>query len=126
VTTPGDGNLEIGPAGSLSGTAPIVRSVGGVTVYDQVLEALTSGGWVQGRNVHRTRRSLTAAIDEVVGSVEGPGPKAAALARSARVRNHLCELAGTTNLVAWNDARERGFDDLATLLSMAAVAFPQD
>jgi hypothetical protein len=46
--------------------------------------------------------------------------------RSARLRNHLCELAGTANLVAWNDARERVFEDLMTLLSMAAVAFPDD
>jgi hypothetical protein len=126
MTGTGDGNLEIGPAESLVGAAPVLRTVDGTTVYDEVIEALRSGGWVQGRSVHRTRLSLTAAIDLVVGSVDGPGPKAPSLARSARLRNHLCELAGTTNLIAWNDARERVFEDLTTLLSMAAVAFPED
>ncbi len=122
----GDRNLGIGPAESLFGTDPTVRPVAHATVYDEIIDALRSGGWVQGRSVHRTRLSLTAAIDLVVGSVDGPGPKAASLARSARLRNHLCELAGAANLVAWNDARERDFADLTKLLSMAAVAFPDD
>lgn len=124
MTVAGDGHLEVDPR-SVEG-APVARSTDGATVYDEVLAALRAGGWIQGRRALRHRLSLTAAIDLVVGSVEGPGPKAPSLARSARLRNHLCELAGTANLVAWNDARERAFDDLVTLLSMAAIAYPED
>ena len=122
----GDGDLEIGPVDALEESAPVVRPLGRPTVYDEILDVLQAGGWVQGRHAHRHRLSLTAAIDLVVGSVDGPGPKAPALARSARLRNHLCELAGTANLVAWNDVRDRRFEDLVTLLSMATVAFPDD
>ena len=124
MTQGGDGHLEVDP--TFVGAGPIVRPTGATTVYDDVLAALQSGGWTQGRNAHRSRLSLTAAIDLVVGSTDSPGPKAAALVRSARVRNHLSELAGVANLVAWNDERDRTFDDLVTLLSMAAIAFPDD
>jgi hypothetical protein len=121
-----DGDLEIDPDQWVNDAAPVPRRVDDFTVYDEILALLGEGGWVQGRDVHGTKRSLTAAIDQVVGLVEKPGPKAAALARSSRVRNRLGTLAGTTNLVDWNDARGRSFEDLSTLLSMAAVAFPDD
>lgn len=121
-----DGDVEIDPIQSVADAAPVDRPIGGSTVYDEILASLTTGGWVQGREVHGARRSLTAAIDQVVGLIDRPGPKAAVLARSARLRNRLCALAGTGNLVGWNDAPERTFEDLSTLLSMAAVAFPED
>lgn len=122
----GDGDLEIGPVDALAASTPTVRPIGRATVYDEILDVLSTGGWIQGRDARRRQLSLTAAIDRVVGSIDGPGPRAEPLARSARLRNHLCELAGTANLVAWNDERERCFDDLVTLLSMASVAFPDD
>jgi hypothetical protein len=124
MTHGGDGHLETGPTSVRPG--PVIRPTDRTTVYDDVLAALRSGGWTQGRRAHRARLSLTAAIDRVVGSSDSLGPKAAELVRSARVRNHLSELAGVANLVAWNDDRERTFDDLVTLLSMAAIAFPDD
>jgi hypothetical protein len=124
MTHGGDGHLEIGPTSLRTG--PDTRRTRRTTVYDEVLAALRSGGWTQGRSVHRSRLSVTAAIDLVVGSTDSPGPKAAELVRSATVRNHLSELAGVASLVAWNDDRERTFDDLVVLLSMAAIAFPDD
>ena len=96
------------------------------TVYGEILATLRAGGWVQGREIHRTRLSITAAIDRAVGSTGGPGPDGASLARRARLRNHLSRLASTANLTAWNDAPERTFADIVTLLAMAAVAFPDD
>lgn len=122
--TAGDGDIEIDL--EALDRAPAAPPLGRATVYDEVLSALRDGGWVQGRNAHRTRLSLTGAIDLVVGSIEGPGPKAASLARSALLRNHLSELARTANLVAWNDDRERSFEDVMRLLAMAAIAFPND
>jgi hypothetical protein len=124
MTHGGDGNLEIGPTSVRTG--PASQPTGSTTVYDDVLDALRSGGWTQGRRTHRSRLSITAAIDLVVGSTDDLGPKAAELVRSARVRNHLSELAGAASLVAWNDDRERTFEDLVSLLSMAAIAFPDD
>ena len=124
MTQGGDGHLETGPTSLRTG--PVIRPTGSTTVYDEVLAALRSRGWTQGRNTHRSRLSITAAIDLVVGSTDGVGPKAAELVRSARVRNRLCELAGVASLVVWNDDRERTFGDLVTLLSMAAVVFPDD
>jgi hypothetical protein len=124
VTRAGDGHVEIDPALVRAGRSELPTRI--PTVYDEVLAELRSGGWTQGRDTHRSRLSLTAAIDVVVGSTDAPGPKAAALVRSARVRNHLSELAGVASLIAWNDDGERTFEDLETLLTMAAVAFPED
>jgi len=120
----GDGEIEIDL--EALDRAPTSPPLGRATVYDEILTVLSAGGWVQGRDAHRTRLSLTGAIDLVVGATDGPGPKAASLARSARLRNRLCALAGTTSLVAWNDAAGRSFEDVASLLSMAALAFPDD
>jgi hypothetical protein len=126
VTT-GDGDLEIEPTRWAPDDIRPDRGIRRLTVYDDVRAALGERGWVQGRRAHRGRLSLTAAIDIVVGVDDNAsGPTALSLARSARVRNHLCELATTANLVAWNDDRARTFDDLAVLLGMAAVAYPDD
>lgn len=124
MTQGGDGHVELDPTVVRAGRSERPTRV--PTVYDEVLGALRTGGWTQGRDTHRSRLSLTAAIDVVVGSTDGPGPKAGPLVRSARVRNHLSELAGVASLIAWNDDGERTFEDLETLLTMAAVAFPDD
>jgi hypothetical protein len=124
VTDAGDSFLGIDPASRRSD--PAARPTGGTTVYDEVLSTLRARGWTQGRNAHGARLSLTAAVDLVVGRTDRPGPQAATLVRSSCVRNHLSELASTASLVAWNDDGERTFDDLVTLLSMAAIAFPDD
>lgn len=125
MTSAGDGRLGAGPAETFAGT-PLPPVVAEGTVYGEVLAVLRAGGWVQGREIHRTRRSITAAVDRAVGATRSPAPDGASLARRARVRNHLSRLAGTANLAAWNDAPDRTFDDVVTLLAMAAVAFPDD
>ena len=127
MATAGDGDLEIEPTRWAPDGVRPDRGIRRSTVYDDLRETLVEHGWVQGRRTHRGRLSLTAAIDMVVGSEDrARGPRALTLARSARVRNHLCELAATVNLVSWNDDRGRTFDDLASLLGMAAVAYPDD
>jgi hypothetical protein len=124
VTRAGDGDTEIDPTVVGAGRSELPTRI--PTVYDEVLETLRAGGWTQGRDTHRSRLSLTAAIDVVVGSIDARAPNAAALVRSARMRNHLRELAGVGSLIAWNDDRQRTFADVETLLTMAAVAFPDD
>jgi hypothetical protein len=97
------------------------------TVYDAIRELLIGNGWVQGRQIHRERLSLPAAIDVVVGvDLETRAAAGPHLARSGRVRRHLCELAGIANLVAWNDDRARNLSDVIDLLTFAAVAYPDD
>ena len=125
MTSAGDGRLGTGPAEMFAGPSLTPAVVDG-TVYGEILAVLRSGGWVQGREHHRTRLSITAAVDRAVGSNAGPGLDGASLARRARLRNHLSRLASTANLTAWNDAPERTFADIVTLLAMAAVAFPDD
>jgi hypothetical protein len=97
------------------------------TVYDAVLELLAVRGWVQGRETDGERLSLTAAIDTVVGvdvvTGAADGPR---LARSARIGRHLRELVGVASLTAWTDARSRTMADIADLLRLAAVAYPDD
>ncbi len=127
MPTSGDGDLEIEPTPWRRDDIRAGRLISRATVYDEVRAALDERGWVQGRHTHRARLSLTAAIDIVVGSSsDDPGPKGPSLARAARVRSHLCELAGTSNLASWNDDRRRTFDDLILLLAAAAVAYPGD
>jgi hypothetical protein len=46
--------------------------------------------------------------------------------RSARCCNHLRELAGTTNIDAWNDAPDRDRDEVFDLLIMASRRYPTD
>jgi hypothetical protein len=97
------------------------------TVYDAIRELLTGQGWVQGRRIHGERLSLPAAIDTVVGvDVETRAAAGHQLARSGRVRRHLCELAGAANLIAWNDDGARNMGDVIDLLTFAAVAYPDD
>ena len=81
-----------------------------------------------GSGTRGSRLSLTAAIDAVVvdstlsvGADLGPR-----LARTGRVRRHLCELAGTANLIGWNDDGERSVGDVVDLLQLAALAYPDD
>jgi hypothetical protein len=99
------------------------------TLYDEIIELLAGRGWVQGRETSGDRLSLTAAIDMVVG-VDAPlrtnGAAGPRLARSGRVRRHLCELAGAANLVAWSDDGARSMDDLVALFRFASIAFPDD
>ena len=97
------------------------------TIYDAIRELLTGAGWVQGRQIHGERLSLPAAIDVVVGvDLETHAAAGPHLARSGRVRRHLCELAGAANLVAWNDDGTRNMSDVIDLLRFAAVAYPDD
>jgi hypothetical protein len=97
------------------------------TIYDAIRELLAGNGWVQGRQMHGERLSLPAAIDVVVGvDVETRAAAGPHLARSGRVRRHLCELAGVANLVAWNDDGARNMSDVIDLLTFAAIAYPDD
>lgn len=122
----GDRGAALGRAVGVGTSLPaVVRPVH--TIYDAIRELLTGHGWVQGRQSRGERLSLTAAIDVVVGvdldTRAAAGPQ---LARSGRVRRHLCELAGVANLVAWNDDRARNMSDVIDLLTFAAVAYPDD
>jgi hypothetical protein len=126
----GDGDLERGGPRDQTvglGPSPPETPVHVETVYDAIREVLTGRGWVQGRQTHGPRLSLTAAIDVVVGvDVDTRAAAGSLLARSGRVRRHLCELAGTANLVAWNDDRARDMGDVIDLLRYAAIAYPDD
>ena len=125
MTSAGERRVGMDPAETFAGPA-LAPAVADGTIYGEILAILRAGGWVQGREIHRTRLSITAAIDRSVGSIGRPAPDGASLARRARLRNHLSGLAGTANLAAWNDAPDRTFADIVTLLAMAAVAFPDD
>jgi hypothetical protein len=128
--TSGDGDVDRGAAPER--TVGVGQSVPATpipveTIYDSIRDLLTGRGWVQGRQVHGERLSLTAAIDVVVGvDVETRAAAGSRLARSGRVRRHLCELAGTANLAAWNDDGSRDMSEVIDLLSFAAVAYPDD
>lgn len=128
----GDGDVEGGSAPERTvgvGEHVPATSARIATVYDDIRELLAGGGWVQGRESSGSRRSLTGAIDVVVGVGGDPGPGVAVgprLARTGRVRRHLCELAGAANLIAWNDDRGRSMSDVMDLLKFAAVAYPYD
>lgn len=116
----------------LTTTAPPRPLAPAPTVYDDVRRVLLDGGWARGRE--RDRRGglgLVGAIETAVRTAIRPdavlvpadGPR---LAREARIVRHLKELAGTSNLGAWSDAPERGFDDVLELLSLAATVYPED
>jgi hypothetical protein len=112
-----------GTAGAPSPAAPTADE----TVYDRIRELLHERGWVQGRNGHGSRLSLTAAIDVVVGvDPETRAGSAGELARRSRIARHLRELAGTANLVAWNDERARTLSEVSDLLMFAAITHPDD
>ena len=128
--TSGDGDVDRGAASERTlgvGQSVPATPIPVETVYDAIRDLLTGRGWVQGRQVHGERLSLTAAIDVVVGvDVETRAAAGSRLARSGRVRRHLCELAGTANLAAWNDDGSRDMGEVIDLLSFAAVAYPDD
>jgi hypothetical protein len=95
------------------------------TVYADISELLRSAGWARGagRDI-RGRYSLREAVDAVVARAAWDAGEQAI--RSARCCNHLRELAGTTNIDAWNDARHRHRDEVFDLLSAAARLHPKD
>ncbi len=110
------------------GREPTSAPSRGATLYDDVLELLMSRGWVRGRGERGLRVSLPAAIDLVArASVSSAEPTAGAvLARAARARRHLCELARASSLTAWNDEPGRTLADVRDLLEAARVAFRDD
>lgn len=126
----GDGGRDRGaaPGRTVSvGSSVPATSTPVDTIYDAIRELLTGRGWVQGRQIHGERLSLTAAIDIVVGvDVETRAATGPHLARSGRVRRHLSELASAANLIAWNDDGARDMGDVIDLLRFAAVAYPDD
>jgi hypothetical protein len=95
------------------------------TVYAEISELLRSAGWARGAGRDsRGRYSLREAVDSVVARAAWDAGEQAI--RSARCCNHLRELAGTTNIDAWNDARHRRRDEVFALLSAAATLHPKD
>jgi len=99
------------------------------TVYDDIRALLVERGWAQGCRVGGRRAlCLREAVDLVVGVDEPDEEHAqgARLARSARIRRHLRELAGTSHLAAWNDEQGRTLDEVLELLAAAALAYPDD
>jgi hypothetical protein len=95
------------------------------TVYEEVAELIRQAGWARGvgRDNHG-RYSLREAVDAVVASTAiVAGDR---ISRSARCRNHLRELAGTTSIDAWNDAPDRRQDEIFDLLLAASRLHPQD
>lgn len=110
------------------GREPAVASPRGRSIYDDVLMLVIARGWVRGVSQRGVRVSLPAAIDLVVrGDAKHPTPTGGAvLARAARARRHLCELARVSSLTAWNDDPDRSLADVCDLLRAANVAFPDD
>ena len=94
-------------------------------VYTELRLLLEDRGWARGGGAHG-RLTLDEAVDQLLGTSSGKAAAGPDLARAARVALHLRELSGSSNLAAWNDARERRFDDVRALLDMAAIAFPGD
>ena len=95
------------------------------TVYGDIADLLRRAGWARG--VGRDRRgrySLREAVDAVVASTVSDAVDR--VSRSARCCNHLRELAGTTNLDAWNDAHDRRRNEVFDLLLMASRRHPTD
>jgi hypothetical protein len=100
-------------------------STGAATVYAEIAELLRHAGWARGvgRDA-RGRYSLREAVDAVVASTASDAGDR--VGRSARCCNHLRELAGTTNIDAWNDAPDRRRDELFELLVAASQLHPRD
>ena len=105
--------------------APTHRRADHTTIYDEILSVLVSRGWAQGARTDRSGGTdLPAAV--AIATDRSGRAGAAAVARSARIRNHLVALASTAHLSAWNDAPDRTLADIEELLRHAAVAFPDD
>ncbi|MBV8951878.1 MAG: hypothetical protein JOZ99_13455 [Actinobacteria bacterium] len=101
------------------------------TIYDDVRRVLVDRGLTRGReHTRRGQVGLAGAIEVALsqtGRRQQPAPREGArLAREARITRHLRELAGTSNLASWLDARGRSLNDVLDLLSLASVAFPED
>lgn len=95
------------------------------TVYEKIAELLGQTGWARGvGRDSRGRYSLREAVDTVVAS--SASDAADRVSRSARCCNHLRELAGTTNIDAWNDAPGRSQAEVFELLLAASRLHPQD
>jgi hypothetical protein len=95
-------------------------------VYRDTEKLLRDVGWTQGRERARSGKlSLTEAVHVTV-SRDATRQEKPHIVRVARMRRHLRELANTSNLLAWNDAPERRFDDILKLLRDAAKTFPRD
>ncbi len=114
-------------------TAPALRSVAPPhTIYDEVRRVIVDRGLTRGRE--HTRRgqvglagAIEVAVAEGAGVRQTPRPRQGSrMAREARIARHLRELAGTSSLAAWIDARGRSLNDVFDLLTQAAVAFPED
>ena len=95
-------------------------------VYREAESLLRDAGWTQGRErAHSGKLSLTEAVRAAVSS-DPTGHEEQHVVRIARMRRHLREIARTSNLLAWNDAPERRFDDVVAVLRVAAEKFPSD
>jgi hypothetical protein len=100
----------------------------GETIYAEIALLIQKCGWARGRRRHRGALSLLAAIDVAagVGDQTRPESEGTKLARAARVAAHLRDLAGTRNLDAWEDDRERQLTDVFELLAHAGQLFDSD
>jgi hypothetical protein len=95
------------------------------TVYAEVAQLLRQAGWARGTaRDSRGRYSLREAVDAVVASrASDVGDR---VVRCARCCNHLRELAGTTNIDAWNDEPHRSRAEVFELLLAASRWHPED
>ena len=101
------------------------RSRDAGTVYEEVTELIRHAGWARGvARDKRGRYSLREAVEAVIASTAFvTGDR---IGRSARCCNHLRELAGTTNIDAWNDAPDRRRAEVFELLLHASRLHPMD
>lgn len=115
----------------ISGTAPSqdrapALSPSNPSVHRQVRALLEERGWAQGRTRDRKGRvDLLGAVEAVLDQFETDQPTRR-LVRRARILNHLREMASTSDLAVWNDARGRTIAYVYKLLERAANAFPDD
>jgi hypothetical protein len=100
------------------------------TVYDDVRRILLDHGLTRGRERNRQGElglvgAIEAAVMETDRVTTPAGRAGPTLAREGRIARHLRELAGTSNLGAWVDGG-RSLGDVLELLTLAAVAYPED
>lgn len=117
---------------STDNRSSLVRQVEGApspsittSVYAEVAELIRRAGWARGvARDNRGRYSLREAVDAVVAATAAVTGER--ISRTARCCNHLRELAGTTNIDAWNDAPDRRRDEVFELLLAASWRHPDD